>query len=123
MTKRRTSSLPGPSKLTAVAPGGLVPVGEVRAELGQVVPGRARGGCRRRRGHAEAARVAGVDQPLQPVRSAVGVVRARTGRRRRSPSRGRRENSATGISSIASTPRSTRWSRCSIAAVERALRA
>ena len=91
-------------------------VGEVRAELGQVVARPGRGGCRRRRAPPPSPRAwrrrrAASARPGRRRRGA-----ARTGRRRRSPSPGRPENSATGISSIASTPRSTRWSRCSITA-------
>ena len=52
----------------------------------------------------------------QPVRPAVGALRPRTGRRRRSPSCARRGTRATGISSTAVTPSSTRSASRSIAA-------
>ena len=55
-------------------PGRLVPVGEVRAVLRQVVAGRVRGGCRPRPDRPPALFVGGVDEALQSVRTAVGLV-------------------------------------------------
>ena len=57
------------------APVGLVPLGEVRPELGQVVACRAEVVVDDVHDHAEAIRVCRVDQPLQPIGPAVGVMR------------------------------------------------
>ncbi len=107
----------------ALAPRAAVPVGEVvRAEgvgVGAVRPevvvdhveDRRRGRARARRRRARAGR-----------RACRSSAPARTARRRRSPSCASPGKSATGISSMAVTPRSARYGRRSIAAAERPLR-
>src|SRR5690606_14587132 len=58
-----------------VAPRRLVPVGEVGPEGGEVVPGRAEVVVDDVHHYADASRVAGVDESLEAVGAAVGVVR------------------------------------------------
>ena len=62
----RTWSLSGPSKFDRRRPRGLVPVGEIGAELREVVAPGAEVVVDHVEDHAEALRVAGVDEPLQP---------------------------------------------------------
>ena len=110
------------SKLSASPQGVPVAVGEVRARRPRAPAARGRGGCRRRRGHAEPGAWAASTSRAQALRAAVGDVRGATGRRRRSPSCARPGNSATGISSIAVTPSSAQLGQArGSAAVEGAL--
>ena len=85
-----TSSEPGASRLTAAPQGvwcGSVKYGPERR---QVVAGRAEVVVHHVEDHAEAAAVAGVDEPLEAVRAAVGLVHGPQRRPRRSPSRAAR---------------------------------
>ena len=96
------------------APGGHVRVGEVRAELGQVVAD-ADVVVDDVEQDGQPAGVAGVHEPLQPVRAAVGLVHRPQVDPVVAPAV-RPGNAATGISSTMVTPRSRRWSSRSIAA-------
>ena len=73
-TKSRTASQPAAVVVDGRAPGGPVVVGEVGAELAQVVALRAEVVVDDVEEDRQAVRVAGVDQPLQPVRPAVAVL-------------------------------------------------
>ncbi len=74
-----------------LAPRRRVLVGQVRPErLHRLHPGRAEVVVDDVEDHGEALRVGGVDEALEAERAAVGGVRRRRGRRRRSPSRGGR---------------------------------
>ena len=64
-----------PVEVDRVTPAGLVLGREVRAELRQVVPVRPEVVVDDIHDHAESPGVRGVDQPLEPVRPAVGVMR------------------------------------------------
>ena len=72
MKKLRTSSLYGPSKLTGVSPGGPVPIREIGAEVGQVVPFRPQVVVNHVEDHRDRPLVALVDEPLQPFGAPVG---------------------------------------------------
>ena len=103
----------GAVEVHGLAPRRAVAVGEVRAEAGRGGCPTGRGGCRRRR----APRPGPGRGRRRPGASAPPARRRRGGGRTRStpsyPQPRRPGNSATGISSTAFTPRSTRWSRCS----------
>ncbi len=108
-TKRRTTSDPVSSRLTA-GPRGRVLVGEVRPEVAEVVATRPEVVVDHVEADPEAPAVAGVDEPLEGGRAAVRVVDGveadavvaqphRPGK------------AATGMTSTTSTPSATRWSR------------